>query len=68
MTAQVAHEINYQLEHASDAVNANGNQSSFNDASPGIYGSQEPVVAEAYEAPYRSETDANAMFRDNKKW
>lgn len=68
MTAQVAHEINYQLEHASDAVNANGNQSSFNDAGPGIYGSEQPAVAVAYEAPYHSNTDANAMMRDNKKW
>jgi len=71
MTAQVAHEINYQLEHASNAAanaNGNANQSPFNGAGPGVYGSQEPAVAVAYEAPYHSNTDANSMMTDNKKW
>jgi hypothetical protein len=71
MTAQVAHEINYQMQHASDAVNADGNQAGFNDVSPGIYGNQEPAVAVPvgnYEPPRQEATGANAMMQDNKKW
>jgi len=65
MTAQVAHEINYQNAQASAA---NTHQQAFNDTSNGIHDTQVPVaVAQAYEAPSEA-TGANAMMQDNKKW
>ena len=68
MTAQVAHEINYQQKRAESEMH-NANPASLNDISPGIYASSEPAVAVPvgnYNPP--EAFDANAMMRDNKKW
>jgi len=70
MTAQVAHEINYQMAHAPTAQRDAGG---FEDTHNGVYNhnSDAPVaVAVPYDAPKEpnAPTGANAMMTDNKKW